>query len=132
MEMTHDHHCVHGLFYHLVLVIAYRRKVLTQPVMERLVEIVENLAPRFEITVLEANGETDHVHFLLKAKPHATLSRFVNSIKTVTSRRLKNEFPPIRRQLWRAKFWSGSYFIATTGGAPLEVIKRYVQSQGER
>lgn len=129
MKFTHDWHCVHGLFYHLVLVIAYRRKVLTKAVQQRCVEIINSLAPRFDIEVLEADGEADHLHLLLKAKPHTSLSKFVNSVKTVTSRRLKQEFPPLGQQLWTPKFWSRSYFLATTGGAPLEKVKAYIQQQ---
>ena len=78
---------------------------------------------------MEADGNADHIHLLLAAKPHTTISKFVNSVKTVTSRRLKTEFPDIRKQLWKEKFWSRSYFVATTGGATLEAVKAYIENQ---
>lgn len=129
MEYTHDWHCVHGIFYHLVLVVAYRHQVMTDPIRYRCLEIIRSLAPGFGIEVLEADGEADHLHLLLKAKPHSTISKFVNSIKTVTSRMLKQEFPQIREKLWKSKFWSRSYFVASTGGAPLDKVREYIEQQ---
>lgn len=129
MDDVHGYHCVHGLYYHLVLVVAYRRKVFSDVIRARAIEIVTDLAPRFAIKVLEVDGEEDHLHFLLQVSPHTPFSRFVNSVKTVTSRRLKTEFPEIRDKLCKEKFWSGSYFVASTGGAPLEAIKRYIREQ---
>lgn len=129
MNYVHDYHCVHGLYYHLVLVVAYRQKVFSDVIRTRAVEIVADLAPRFAVKVLEVDGEEDHLHLLLQVSPHTPFSRFVNSIKTVTSRRLKVEFPEIRQKLWKAKFWSGSYFVASTGGAPLEAVQRYIREQ---
>lgn len=77
----------------------------------------------------EVDGEEDHLHFLLQVSPHTPFSRFVNSIKTVTSHRLKTEFPEVRQLLWQDKFWSGSYFVASNGGAPLVAVKRYIRDQ---
>jgi putative transposase len=79
--------------------------------------------------VVEANGEKDHIHILLSAPPDFNLCRMINSLKTVTSRRLKKEFPDIRKKLWKEKFWTSSYFVATSGGVPLEVIKKYIEEQ---
>lgn len=129
MDYVHDNHCVHGLYYHLVLVVAYRRKVFSDAIRTRAIEIVTDLAPRFAVRVHEVDGEADHLHFLLQVSRHTPFSRFVNSIKTVTSRRLKTEFPEIRQLLWKDKFWSGSYFVASTGDAPLEAVKRYIRDQ---
>ena len=129
MKFTHDWHCVHGIFYNLVLVVAYRRSVLTEKIQKRCIEIIRDLSPNFGIEILEVNGEADHLHLLLKAKPHTALSKFVNSVKTVTSRYLKREFPEIQEQLWTPKFWSRSYFVATTGGVPLDKVQAYIQQQ---
>jgi putative transposase len=131
MDYTHEYHCVYGMYCHLVLVVAYRKKVLNKKIMCRCIEIIKDISPNFDIDVLESDGEPDHLHLLVKFKPHSTISKFVNSIKTVTSRYLKQEFPEIREKLWKEKFWSGSYFAATTGGAPLDQIKRYIESQGK-
>lgn len=129
MKYTHEWHCVHGIFYHLVLVVAYRHQVMTEPIRTRCLEIIEELSSGFAVEILQAEGGLDHLHLLLKAKPHTTLSKFVNSIKTVTSRRLKQEFPFLKKLLWKEKFWSRSYFAASTGGAPLEAVRRYIEEQ---
>jgi putative transposase len=114
----------------LVLVVAYRRAVLTERVLERCLEIAGDIAVDFNAAVVEANGEPDHIHILLSAPPDFNLCRMINSLKTVTSRRLKKEFPDIRKRLWKEKFWTSSYFVVTAGGAPLEVIKKYIEEQG--
>jgi putative transposase len=93
-------------------------------------EIAGDIARDFNATVVEANGEPDHIHILLSAPPDFNLCRMINSLKTVTSRRLKKEFPDIRKKLWKEKFWASSYFVVTAGGAPLEVIKKYIEEQG--
>lgn len=131
MEITYSHHSVYSLNYHLVLVVAYRRKVLKPEVMARCIEILENIAGNVGLEIKEASGEPDHVHLLLSAKPDFNLCRFINSAKTVTSRLLKKEFPEIRISLWKEKFWSASYFVVTAGGAPLDVIKAYIENQGK-
>lgn len=92
-------------------------------------EIIASIAPGFDIELLEADGDEDHLHLLVRGKLQTTVSRFVNSVKTVTLRRLKNEYPEIRKKLWKSKFWSGSYFVATTGGAPLDIVKAYIENQ---
>ncbi len=130
MELTHSYHSVFSLNYHLVLVVAYRRAVLTERVLMRCLEIAGDIARDFNAAVVEANGEPDHIHILLSAPPDFNLCRMINSLKTVTSRRLKKEFPDIRKKLWKEKFWTSSYFVVTAGGAPLEVIKKYIEEQG--
>ena len=130
MNLTYSHHSVNSLNYQLVLVVANRKKVLTPTILARCLEISSDIANMYKSEVTEANGEEDHIHVLLSTAPDFNACRFVNSLKTVTSRRLRAEFPEIRRELWKDKFWAASYFIVTTGAAPLEVIKQYIDSQG--
>jgi len=130
MELTHACHSIYSLNYHLVLVIAYRKKVLTKPVMKRLIEITTNITNGLKVQITEANGEKDHIHFLLSAPPDFNLCRMINSIKTVTSRRLKQEFPEIQKKLWSQKFWTASYYVTTVGDVSLETIQNYIESQG--
>jgi REP-associated tyrosine transposase len=111
-------------------VVAYRKQVLTEPVLSRCLEITRDIAAGFNSQVVETNGEEDHIHILLSAPPDFNLCRLVNSLKTATSRRLKQEFPDIKKQLLKEKFWSASYFAATAGGASLDVIKKYIAEQG--
>ena len=129
MDLTYLNHSVYSLNYHLVLVVAYRSKVMTPQVMARCIDISENIAQNAGLEIMEASGEPDHLHLLLSAKPDFNLCRFINSAKTVTSRLLKKDFPNIRQTLRKEKFWSASYYVATAGGAPLETIKAYIENQ---
>lgn len=81
---------------------------------------------------MEWNHDQDHIHLLFRAKPNTDLSRMLNVYKAASSKRIKNEFPEIRKSLWKEYFWSKSYCLLTTGGAPIEVIKKYIETQGEK
>ena len=116
---------------HLILVIKYRRKVLTDGMLERLKEMFEAIAPKYHVTLEEMNHDRDHVHILFRCEPQTEIAKFINVYKSATSRRLKKEFPEIREKLWKEAFWSKSYCLLSAGGAPLEVIEQYIQSQGE-
>lgn len=84
----------------------------------------------FGAELTEFNGESDHVHLLVHYPPKVALSRLIGSLKGVSARRLRQEFPDhIRRYLWGDRFWSPSYFAASAGGAPLKVIKEYIENQ---
>ena len=132
MQLDDNNHSVFLLYYHLVLVIKYRRNVLDDVVSLRAREIFEYIAPSYKITLLEWHHDHDHVHILFKAQPHSELSKFINAYKSASSRLLKKEFPEIRSKLWQEYFWSRSYCLLTTGGAPIEVIRPYIETQGER
>ena len=132
MQLDDNNHSVFLLYYHLVLVIKYRRNVLDDAVSLRAREIFEYIAPSYKITLLEWNHDHDHVQILFKAQPHSELSKFINAYKSASSRLLKKEFPEIRSKLWQEYFWSRSYCLLTTGAAPIEVIRQYIETQGER
>jgi len=84
----------------------------------------------FGAQLREFNGEPDHVHPLMNFPPTITFSRLVNSLKGVSSRRLRQEFPDLRRHYWRAKrLWSGSYFAGSEGAAPISVLRQYIEQQ---
>jgi len=129
-ELKSHAHCVFRLTYHLVLVTKYRRKVLTPEMRKRLREIFDYLCIRWGCELIEFGGEEDHVHLVFEGHPNLKLSAFVNNLKTVSSRRLRKEFAGhLAKYYWKSVLWHRSYCIVTTGGAPLEVLKRYVQSQ---
>ena len=132
VKLENNNHSVFLLNYHLVLVVKYRRKVISDGISERLREIFEYIAPRYNITVQEWNHDEDHVHILFRAHPKSEISRFLNAYKAASSRHIKNEFPELREKLWKEYFWSRSFCLLTAGGAPLEVLERYIESQGER
>lgn len=132
MKLDNNNHSVFLMYYHLVLVIKYRRMVFDDTVSERAKDIFEHIARNYNITLLEWNHDSDHIHILFKAHPNSELSKFINAYKSASSRLIKNEFPSIRKKLWKEYFWSRSYCLLTTGGAPIEVIKKYIESQGEK
>jgi len=118
------------LLYHLVLVTKYRRKCLTRAMLEELREKVAEVCRQWGCEMVEFSGEADHVHLLFEATPTVEPSKFVNNLKTVTSRALrKRHAEHLKRFYWKPVLWSGSYAILTAGGAPLEVLKRYIQGQ---
>ena len=132
MLLDNNNHSVFSMHYHLVMVIKYRRSVLDEHVSNRAKEIFMYIAPNYNITLLEWNHDGDHVHVLFKAHPNSALSTFINAYKSASSRLIKQEFPAIRQKLWKEYFWSRSYCLLTTGGAPIEVIRAYIEKQGER
>ena len=129
-ELTHFGHCVFRLTYHLVLVTKYRRRCLTAAMHDRLRAIASDRCLGWKGELLEMNGETDHVHLLVSLPPTAEPARFINNLKTTTSRLLRRDFADALAAVYRKPvLWSGNYFIVTCGGAPLEVIRRYIDSQ---
>jgi putative transposase len=106
--------------------------VLDDVISGRLREIFEYISPSYRITLQEWNHDVDHVHILFRAHPNSEISKFINAYKSASSRLIKKEFPHIRCKLWKEYFWSRSYCLLTAGGAPLEVLKQYIESQGER
>lgn len=132
MNLDSNVHSVFLLHYHLVLVVKYRRRVFDNNISNRAKEIFEYIAPNYNITLEEWNHDKDHVHILFKAHPNTEISKFINAYKSVSSRLLKKEFPQIRQKLWKEYFWSQSFCLLTTGGAPIEAIKKYIENQGQK
>ncbi len=132
MILDTNSHSVFLLHYHLILVVKYRRKVINDDISERLKEIYCNIAPNYNITLQEWNHDIDHVHILFKAHPNTEISKFINAYKSASSRLIKKEYPEIKQKLWKEYFWSKSFCLLTTGGAPIDVIKKYIESQGEK
>ncbi len=130
-QLDTNNHSVFSLNYHLILVVKYRRKVFNQKMKLRLLEILQYIGEKHNVKVSEMNGEEDYIHILLKTKPNCDLSKYINSVKSASSRLLKKEFPRVRKKLWKEMFWSQSYFLVTVGGAPIEVLKEYIESQKE-
>ena len=131
MKLDSNNHSVFLLHYHLVMCIKYRRKVINDSISDRLKNIFVDIAPNYGVELLEWNHDVDHVHLLFKAKPNTEISKLLNAYKSASSRRIKNEFPSIRKHLWKEYFWSKSYCLVTTGGATLEVVKQYIENQGK-
>lgn len=130
-ELKALYHCVYRLHYHLVLTTKYRRKAISLEMMNRLREIFTETLQKWECELIEFNGEADHVHLLFEAHPKVELSTLVNNLKTVSSRLIRRDFPiEVRQVYWKPVFWHRSYCILTAGGAPLSIIRQYIENQG--
>ena len=128
-EIRTKRHVLHHLHLHLVFATKYRKKVFTEQIVERLNFHFERVCKDFGCRLVECNGGRDHVHLLVEPLPHTTPSRLVNSLKGVSSRMLRREFKELESYYWKGGLWSPSYFIASCGGAPLDVVKEYIRSQ---
>ena len=132
MKLDTNAHSVFLLHYHLILVVKYRRQVFTDEISERAKEIFEYIAPSYKIELVEWNHDKDHVHILFKGQPKTEISKFINAYKSASSRLLKKEFPVIRQRLWKETFWSQSFCLLSSGGAPIDVVKQYIENQGQK
>ncbi|WLC83499.1 IS200/IS605 family transposase [Clostridium estertheticum] len=130
MELDTNNHSVFLLNYHLVLVIKYRKKVINDEISNRLREIFEYICPKYNITLDGWNHDKDHVHLLFRGYPNTDISKFINAYKSASSRLIKKEFLSIKTQLWKEYFWSKSYCLITTGGAPIDIVRKYIENQG--
>lgn len=115
---------------HLVLTTKYRRKAFTGEMLTRLHGILEELLIKWECKLVEFDGEGDHVHLLFQYHPDLTLSALVNNLKSVSSRRLRQEFAEhLAGIYYKDVFWNGSYFIASCGGVTISTLRAYIQNQ---
>lgn len=125
-------HSVYALQYHLVQCVKYRRQVFdNHSIISLLKQKIMEISDTFQVTVIDIGCDRDHYHMLFRAKPTLDIPKYMNAIKTITSREIKRNFPEVKQKLWGEAFWSPSYFLATSGQVTLEQLKRYVDGQGE-
>jgi len=123
---------VSDLKVHLVLTTKYRRKVFNAEMLARLHEILEELLGKWDCKLIEFNGEADHVHALFQYHPDVALSNLVNNLKSVTSRKLRQEFADYLASFyWKDVFWNGSYFVASCGGVTISTLRKYIENQDQ-
>lgn len=120
---------VYAFHVHLVFVTKYRRGVLDEAAGAFLRDVFAKVCADFGATLRACDGEDDHVHLLVDYPPKVAVSVLVNSLKGVSSRRLRQARPDIARRYWKGMLWSPSYFAASCGGAPPSTIRRYVEQQ---
>lgn len=130
MDLDSNNHSVFLLYYHLVLVVKYRRKVFSEQMSQYAKDIFVRIGASYHITLEEWNHDQDHVHIMFRAHPNTEMSKFINAYKSASSRLIKKEFPEVRNKLWKEMFWSKSYCLLITGGAPIETIRKYIENQG--
>ncbi|MFJ8078265.1 IS200/IS605 family transposase [Streptomyces sp. NPDC096176] len=129
-DIRRGRHVVYNLHAHLVFLTKYRRNVFNDEMLTRCEEIMRNVCTDFGADLTEFNGEEDHVHLLVHYPPKVALSSLVNSLKGVSSRYLRAEFTGrVNQATMHGRFWSGSYFAGSCGGAPLQVVKDYIENQ---
>ena len=131
MELRGNNHSVFSIHFHLILVVKYRKKVIDERISERLKEIFGYIQDNYNIVLEEWNHDIDHVHVLFRSEPNSNISKFINAYKSASSRLIKKEYPSIKSRLHEEAFWSQSFCLISTGGANIETIKKYIESQGE-
>jgi|SRR5271166_3180532 len=128
-DIRHGRHCVSALNVHLVFVTKYRRRVLDAAALDWLKGHFAKVCERMGANLLASDGEDDHVHLLVEYPPKLSVTALVNTLKGTSSRLLRKEMPHVTNRYWKGVLWTPSYFAASAGGAPLAVVKRYVEEQ---
>ena len=132
IKLDRNQRSVYLLNYHLVMVVKYRRRVINDEISEYLKHRFVIVGQSYGINLQKLNHDQDHVHVLFRATPHTEMAKFLNAYKSSSSRIVKKQFPEIKQYLWKSAFWTQSYCLISTGGALLEVVKRYIESQGRK
>ena len=129
-KYTHGRTCVYNINYHIVWCVKYRRKVLSQKISERLYELCHEIAKAKGFTIVNIKaGENDHVHCFMSAPPKISITQIVKYLKGISGNRLLEEFPELRKSLWKGHLWNGSYFVETIGSTSEDNIRRYIERQ---
>lgn len=133
-DLDRSSHSVYSLNYHFVQCVKYRRKAFDFPeIIEELKSRTQGIAGNYWIEILSIETDLDNVHILFKSKPQIDLTKFINNWKSATSKVLRRKFKEqLKDKLWGDAFWSGSYCLITTGQTTLEVLRKYVEDQGEK
>lgn len=127
MEYKSNNNVVYSCKYHVVWCPKYRRKVLKDGVDTRLKELIQEACVEISADIIEMEIMPDYVHLLMEVDPQYGIHKAVKLIKGKTSRELRKEFPKLRSRL--PTLWTNSYFVSTVGGAPLSIIKQYIENQ---
>lgn len=128
-DVRHGRHCVSAIHIHLVFVAKFRKKVFDKDSIDRLRGYFTKVCGDFDATLVEVDGERDHIHLLIEYPPKVSVSSLVNSLKGVSSRMLRKDRPDLAHKYWKGVLWSPSYFAASCGGAPIGIIKQYIEQQ---
>lgn len=128
-DISRGRHCVFALHVHLVFVTKYRYRVFDGDAINRLRLLFSKVCVDFESELVQIDGEDHHVHLLVKYPPKVAISNLVNSLKGVSSRMLRQERPDLAARYWKGVLWSPSYFAASCGGAPINILREYIEHQ---
>ena len=129
-ELHHNRHCVYRINLHIVFITKYRKKVITAEILKDLEKIFSRLCANAKSKLVEFKGESDHVHLLVDISPDIAPAKLVNTLKTISSRMIRKKYAEYLQPFyWKPVFWTGAYFVTSTGGAPLETLLTYIQNQ---
>ena len=125
-------HSIYDLKYHLVWITKYRKKVLKGEVGKRVRDLLSQTCLQLDVQIVSGAVRPDHVHLLVSVPPYVSVSELVKRLKGRSSRKILQEYTEMRRQFWGRHFWARGYFAASSGNVTDEVIKEYIESQGEQ
>ena len=130
-QLQSTRHAKYLLHAHLVFTPKYRKKIFTKEHFDLMCQVFENVCTKMDATLVEFDGEDDHVHLLVLYPPRISIAVLVNSLKGVSSRILRKQFPIFKKSYWGdgVALWSRSYFAASVGGAPIEILRQYIEQQ---
>jgi putative transposase len=130
-ELSKGSHSVFALQYHLVQCVKYRKPVFqNEEIVTLLKNKIHEISGTFDVEVLNIECDKDHYHMIFKSKPTLDIPKYINAIKTISSREIRRNFvEELKPYLWGESFWSKSYFLATTGQVTLDMLKKYVDKQ---
>ena len=128
-EVRTGRHCVFNLHVHLVFVTKYRKAIFSKKHLDSMQVLFEKVCENFETELVEFDGEKDHVHLLVNYPPKVAISKLVNSLKGVSSRKLRQQHEDVSAIYWKDVLWSPSYFAGSCGGAPIEIVRQYIEQQ---
>ena len=132
MDYRKDAHRVYMLTYHMIFVVKYRRPVLDDEICAFLKEKLSAILENNNGSLIEFNGDKDHIHVLFEISPDVNLAHWIRGVKGALARKVRDEFPEkLKPFLWGDAFWTESYFLATSGGVALDVLQKYVEDQGK-
>ena len=124
-------HATYDLKYHLVWITKYRKKVLTGEVGRRVRDLISQTCLQLDVEIISGAVRPDHIHLLVSVPPHLSVSELVKRLKGRSSRRILAEYTEMKRMFWGRHFWARGYFAVSSGNVTDEVIKQYIESQGE-
>ena len=128
-EFRTGRHCVFAMHVHLVFITKYRKNIFEKQHLDYMKTLFEKLCKNFESELVEFDGGFDYVHLLVNYPPKVCVSKLVNALKGTSSKMLKEKFPDLKQYYWQNALWSSSYFAGSCGGAPLSIIKQYIEQQ---
>ncbi|MEM3424117.1 MAG: IS200/IS605 family transposase [Nitrososphaeria archaeon] len=131
-DLDKEAHSVYALQYHFVQVVKYKKDIFTNDkIIDFLKQIIRKISESFEVEVINLECDKNHFHMIFSSKPTLDMPKYINALKTISSREIQRNFPEVKEQLLEHVLWSPSYFLATTGQVTFDVLKKYIEDQGE-